>query len=66
MKEQTITATVGPNFKSDPKTTEVFQTEIGIHTMEFPITCIKKTPVRKSSIKTKDAIKTYINSFCDS
>ena len=33
---------LGPNFKSDPMTTEVFQTEIGIHTMQFPITCIKK------------------------
>ena len=39
---ETVTATVGTNFKTDPMTTEVFQTEIGIHTMQFPITCIKK------------------------
>ena len=46
----------GPNFKSDPMTTEVFKTEIGIHTMEFPKTCIKN-PCKEITYKTKDAIK---------
>ena len=55
---------VGTNFKSDPMTTEVFKTEIGIHTMEFPITCIKnscKEITYKTSILTHAFISRRIN-----